>query len=71
MNLLEKMDAIDVKADTRISGADRYFCETHQRAFDAAHRDLLALWKSWKTIEMQQREILEAAESSHMRMKRT
>ena len=40
MNLLDKFNAVEVKADSRISAEDRRFCETHQEAYDKA-RDAL------------------------------
>lgn len=36
MSLLEKFDAVVVQADNRISETDKYFCETHQEAYEAA-----------------------------------
>ena len=32
MSLLEKISAIEIKADTRISDADREYCKAHQKA---------------------------------------
>ena len=34
MNLVEKINQVEIKADTRISEADRAFCERQQRAYD-------------------------------------
>ena len=40
MNLLDKFNAVEVKADTRISEDDRLFCQTHQEAYDLARSAL-------------------------------
>ena len=36
MSLLAKFNAVKVTADSRITAADRAFCEAHQAAYDAA-----------------------------------
>ena len=41
MNLLEKIEQVKIKADTRISEDDRDFCERQQRAYDAARAVIL------------------------------
>lgn len=46
MNLLDKFNQVEVKADTRISDADRRYCEAYQQAYDkgrAALRELADL----------------------------
>ena len=47
MNLVEKINQVEIKADTRISGADRAFCERQQRAYDAAREALKELDFTW------------------------
>ena len=48
MDLLEKFARVEIRADTRITEADRAFCQKHQQAYRAAltlFRQLLALWR--------------------------
>ena len=48
MDLLQKFSQVEIRADTRITEADRAFCQKHQEAYQAAlgtFRQLLALWK--------------------------
>lgn len=48
MNLLQKFSQVEIRADARITEADRVFCQKHQEAYQAAldtFRQLLALWK--------------------------
>lgn len=54
MNLLEKLDAVEIKADNRISEEDRVFCQTKQDAYDDARRILVELRQQWKSTLSQQ-----------------
>lgn len=58
MDLLTKFENVEMKADTRISEADRIFCEAHQAAYDRAKTSLSKLGFMWDDILSQQRELL-------------
>ncbi len=58
MSLLDKISAVEVKADTRISEADRTFCQTHQKAYEDARENLFFLCEQWKSFVDSQAEIL-------------
>lgn len=58
MDLLTKFEAVEMKADTRISQADRIFCEAHQAAYDSARTFLPELGFIWDDMLIQQRELL-------------
>lgn len=54
MNLLEKLDAVEIETDSRISEADRVFCQNRQNAYDDARQILLDLRQQWKRIVSEQ-----------------
>lgn len=54
MNLLEKLDAVEIKTDNRISEADRAFCQSRQNAYDDARQILLDLRQQWKRTVSEQ-----------------
>lgn len=58
MDLLTKFETVEVKADTRISEADRIFCVAHQAAYDSARITLPELEFFWNDMLSQQRELL-------------
>lgn len=58
MDLLTKFETVEVKADTRISEADRIFCMAHQAAYDSARITLPELGFFWDDMLSQQRELL-------------
>ena len=58
MDLLEKFESIEVRADTRISEADRIFCEAHQSAYENAAAALKELKYFWDDMVSQQKELL-------------
>lgn len=62
ISILEKLDAVEIKTDTRISETDRRYCEAHQSAYDEARQALIKLREQWKSIVDQQKEILLSAE---------
>lgn len=62
ISILEKLDAVEIKADTRISETDRRHCESHQSAYDEARQALIRLREQWKAIVDQQKKILLSAE---------
>ncbi len=59
-NLLNKFDAIQVQADTRISEEDRHVCEIHQQAYDQAREDLRSLAEQLEALEQAQEKTLSA-----------
>ena len=63
MNLVEKINQVKIKADTRISGADRAFCERQQRAYDAAREALRKLDFTWTDCISQQKMILDGEQA--------
>ena len=63
MNLVEKINQVKIKADTRISGADRAFCERQQRAYDAAREALKELDFTWTDCISQQKMILDGEQA--------
>lgn len=64
MNLIQKFENIEMKADTRISQTDRIFCEAHQAAYDSARTSLPELEFIWNDMLSQQRELLAPAGAS-------
>lgn len=58
MNLAEKLSKVDMTKDNRISETDRKYCETHQKAYLSALRDLKDLITYWEGITKEQDEIL-------------
>jgi len=63
MNLVEKINQVEIKADTRISGTDRAFCERQQRAYDAAREALRELDFTWTDCISQQKMILDGEQA--------
>lgn len=58
MDLLTKFEKVEMKADTRISEADRIFCEAHQAAYDSVRTSLPELGFIWDDMLNQQRNLL-------------
>ena len=61
MNALDKLDAVQIEADNRISETDRRFCEAHQAAYVDAKASLNELEYMWTDIVSQQSKLLEPA----------
>ena len=61
MNALEKLQAVQISADNRISEADRRFCEAHQSAYVDAKASLNELEYMWTDIVSRQSKLLEPA----------
>ena len=57
MDLLQKFETVEMKADTRISESDRIFCEAHQAAYDSARTSLPELGFIWNDMLSQQMEL--------------
>lgn len=62
MNALDKLDAVQVSADNRISETDRKFCEAHQAAYVDAKASLSELEYMWTDIVNRQAETLKPIE---------
>lgn len=58
MTLIEKFDAVEIKADNRITETDRQFCQQHQSAYQAAVDSFQQLLAFWRDVTEQQRHIL-------------
>ena len=56
--LLAKFSAVKIKADNRISAADKQFCEKHQAAYEAAISSYQELGFFWEDMVKTQKEIL-------------
>lgn len=61
MNALDKLDAVQIEADNRISETDRRFCEAHQAAYVDAKASLNELEYMWMDIISRQTEALKPA----------
>lgn len=59
MSLLEKFDSVKISADSRITAADRAFCEAHQKAYDAARVSLRTLAEMAEKAEAFQKEVMQ------------
>lgn len=65
MDLLTKFETVEIKADTRISEADRNFCVAHQAAYDSARNALMELEFFWDDMQKQQKQFLIPVKVSH------
>lgn len=63
MDLLSKFEAVEVKSDTRISEADKAFCEAQQAAYQAAKTSLMELKFFWEDMETNQMKLLEGTDT--------
>ncbi len=63
LNLFEKMAAVEIKADNRISAADRRFCEIQQQAYHEARDTLQKIHDQWECLSNRQTELLSTVES--------
>lgn len=48
MGLLDKLEQVEIKADSRLPEDDLMFCETHQQAYDESCRALREIRQQWK-----------------------
>lgn len=65
MNAIEKLSAVVIQVDSRISESDRSFCQAHQSAYEAAKEALVELGAIYKDITDQQKELLSPAQNSY------
>lgn len=58
MDVLEKLLAVQLTRDERITDADRCFCEAHQKAYHQAREGLQGLLEQWENLQAEQSETL-------------
>lgn len=58
MSILDKLTAIEIKADTRISEEDRKVCQAHQAAYENSREMLLYMRELWDVFVYEQQEIM-------------
>lgn len=58
MGLLDKLEQVEIKADSRLPEDDLMFCETHQQAYDESCRALREIRQQWKKAIQAQRDLL-------------
>lgn len=57
-NIFEKLSAVQITPDNRITDADRQFCEAHEKAYHQAKEGLQNIKEQWENLQMQQTESL-------------
>ena len=62
MNILDKFSSVEIKADNRISDADRDFCVRHQEAFDKAGPALEKIAEAMIAAKTEQQQLNRGAE---------
>ncbi len=65
MNAMDKLSAVVIKQDTRISDADRVYCQSHQSAYEAAKEALFELTAMYEDITAHQEELLPPKRSKY------
>lgn len=58
MELLDKLEQVEIKADSRLPEDDLMFCETQQQAYDESCRALREIRQQWKKAIQAQRDLL-------------
>lgn len=58
MGLLDKLEQVEIKADSRLPEDDLMFCETQQQAYDESCRALREIRQQWKKAIQAQRDLL-------------
>lgn len=58
MGLLDKLEQVEIKADSRLPEDDLMFCETQQQAYDESCRALCEIRQQWKKAIQAQRDLL-------------
>ena len=58
ISIYDKLSAVQITPDNRITEADRRFCEAHQKAYDHARNGLRSLMKLWDSLQNEQGEFL-------------
>lgn len=57
MNLLQKFEAVEIKADQRITEMDRDYCEQHQKAYETAITSFKELEFFWADMNAAQKKL--------------
>ena len=58
MGLLDKLEQVEIKADSRLPEDDLMFCETQQQAYDESRRALREIRQQWKKALQAQKDLL-------------
>lgn len=58
MGLLDKLEQVEIKADSRLPEDDLMFCETQQQAYDESRRAFLEIRRQWKKAIQAQKDLL-------------
>ena len=58
MGLLDKLEQVEIKADSRLPEDDLMFCETQQQAYDESRRAFLKIRRQWKKAIQAQKDLL-------------
>ena len=58
MGLLDKLEQVEITADSRLPEDDLMFCETQQQAYDESCRALREIRQQWKKAIQAQRDLL-------------
>ena len=58
MGLLDKLEQVEIKADSRLPEDDLMFCETQQQAYDESRRAFCEIRRQWKKALQAQKDLL-------------
>ena len=58
MGLLDKLEQVEIKADSRLPEDDLMFCETQQQAYDESRRAFREIRRYWKKALQAQKDLL-------------
>ena len=58
MGLLDKLEQVEIKSDSRLPEDDLMFCETQQQAYDESRRAFLEIRRQWKKAIQAQKDLL-------------
>ena len=58
MGLLDKLEQVEIKADSRLPEDDLMFCETQQQAYDESRRAFREICRYWKKALQAQKDLL-------------
>lgn len=58
MGLLDKLEQVEITADSRLPEDDLMFCETQQQAYDESRRAFLEIRRQWKKAIQAQKDLL-------------
>lgn len=58
LSIFDKLSAVQITPDNRITDADKQFCEAHQKAYHQAKEGLQNFKEQWENLQSQQAECL-------------